>query len=352
MSEKNTKDHKEIVDKLKDMILDGAMGEEDRSIAAKVEEYVKTTKAWFSLPMVYNALGITGPKQDVKDRKNVRMKILRMVDKHILERDSKVEGKYRKIDETCEEMRWWEDGEDDVPIILPFGLHKYVKIYPGNIILISGKKDSGKTGMLLSIIRDNFDNKELYEYYKKRIHYPDVPLFHYYNCETPKDELRPRIKLVGGDKYKEWIKEVKFWERTHHFSIVMQKYVVNLVDYLDAKEDPFKMKAYMDQIHDKVYGGSGIAIVARQLVEKEYKGKKVISGFGGEYVKNKPRLVLQLTEDTLLVEAAKTPRIQEDGRFLNINGWTARFELKDGCKFEITKELGPQMYNLMTREME
>ena len=357
MSEKNTKEGKTRAQITLESAFEPATEEqlqvEERncSLAAEVEEYINTTKAWFTLNSVYQALGVTTQKH-VKDRKNVRMKVLRMVDKNILERDTKKEGIYRIVDETCDEIKWWEDEEEDVPIKLPFNLHKYVKIYPGNIILISGLKDSGKTGMMLRIIQDNFNNSELCEYYKSHIHYPDIPLFHYYNCETPKAELRPRIKLVAGKTYKEWQKEVKFWERTHAFAQVMQRHVINLVDYLDAKEDPFKMKAYMDQIHDKIYGGAGIAIVARQLVEKEYKGKKVLSGFGGNYVKNKPRLVVQLTGDCLLVENAKTPRMQEDGKFYNINGWTARFTVKDGHFFEITKELGPQMYNPLRQRWE
>ena len=320
--------------------------EKERVIATDVEDYVLKTKAWFTLTSVYGALGIT-TKEHVKDRKNVRMKILRMVDKNLLEHHSSIEGKYRLIDETCEEIRWWEGEESEIPIILPFGLHRYVKIYPGNSILISGKKDSGKTAMMLRMIQDNLNNEKLLEYYKSHIHYPNVKLFNYFNCETPKPELRERVKLVAGDDLQDWIQKVTFWERTSDFAQVMQRHVINCIDYLDAKEDAFKMKTYMDHIHNKIYGGAGIAIVARQLVKKEYKGKIILSGYGGEYVKNKPRLVLQLTEDTLLVEAAKNPAKREDGSYENINGWAAKFDLIGGHEFRITKQLGPQVYDPM-----
>ena len=66
--------------------------EKERTIATDVEEYVLATKAWFTLTSVYLALGIT-TKEHVKDRKNVRMKILRMVDKNLLEHHSSIEGK-------------------------------------------------------------------------------------------------------------------------------------------------------------------------------------------------------------------------------------------------------------------
>jgi len=339
----------QFIEEYKELIIQEGSTEEqkkERVIATDVEEYVLATKAWFTLTSVYLALGIT-TKEHVRDRKNVRMKILRMVDKNLLEHHSSIEGKYRLIDETCEEIRWWEGEDCEVPIILPFNLHRYVKIYPGNSILISGKKDSGKTAMMLRIIQDNLNNGALLKYYQSHTHYPDVTPFNYFNCETPKPELRERIRLVSGDDLPGWIKKVTFWERTSDFAQVMQRNVMNFIDYLDAKEDAFKMKTYMDQIHNKIYGGAGIAIVARQLVKKEFKGKVILSGYGGEYVKNKPRLVLQLTEDTLLVEAAKNPAKRADGSYENINGWAAKFDLKDGHDFVVTKQLGPQTYDPM-----
>ena len=350
MSDKSTKNHKETVDKLKELILTG-VDSEGKSVAAEVEEYVSSTKAWFTLNSVYQALGVTTQKH-VKDRKNVRMKVLRMEKKGILEHHGRDEGKYRLILTEKKRMKWWEGEEGEVPIKLPFNLHKYVKIYPGNIILISGKKNAGKSAVLLNIIRDNINNKELFKYYEKYINPPDDLLFNFLNCETGDTELKNRIRPLVKDNLQDWIEKVDWVECTHSYAQMMQKNSINLLDYLDAKEDPFKMKSYMDAIHNTIIGNKGIAIVARQLIEKEVKGKKILSGYGGEYVKNKPRLVLQLTDGALLVEDVKNPREKEGGGSEDINGWTARFILKNGHEFEITKELGPQMYNPLNQRWE
>lgn len=349
MSPRTKEEDAQYTKELKELIIKEGSTEEqtkERVIATDVEEYVLTTKAWFTLTSVYYALGVT-TKEHVKDRKNVRMKILRLEKQGILEHHGRDEGKYRLVILEKTRMKWWENIKGEIPIILPFNLHKYVKIYPGNIILISGKKNAGKSALLLKIIKDNLNNEALFEYYKKHIKPPDDLLFNYLNSETGEVELKNRIFPMLNDNLKDWAEKVDWIECTHSYSHMLQRNLINLIDYLDAKEDAFKMKSYMDAIHNTLAGCEGIAIVARQLIVKEFKGKTILSGYGGDYVKNKPRLVLQLIDGVLLVEDAKNPQTKEGGANENIDGWTVKFDLIDGHDFVVTKQLGPQTYDPM-----
>ena len=86
---------------------------------------------------------------------NGRVIFHRLAKEGILERDPKLNGRFRLVNKECEKMDFLSVGTDIVYISLPFGLNNMVEIMPGNIILIAGEPNAGKTALLLNIIRHN-----------------------------------------------------------------------------------------------------------------------------------------------------------------------------------------------------
>jgi hypothetical protein len=53
------------------------------------------------------------------------------------------------------EQKWWLDEGKPLGLVIPLGVEKYAKIFPGNIILLEGEKSQGKSTFALEFARLN-----------------------------------------------------------------------------------------------------------------------------------------------------------------------------------------------------
>jgi len=190
----------------------------------------------------------------------------------------------------------------------PFGIEYYFKTYPGNIIVVAGSPDAGKTAFLLNLIRLNQYDFSIY----------------YQSSEMGKDELQNRLLNFEGIELDDWNFTAE--ERSSDFADVIRPNCLNIIDYMELSGDFYMVAEYLKQIHDKL--DDGIAIVALQ------KDPKADQGRGGTFGLEKPRLYLNMDSGKIKIRKAKNWTHPEQ----NPNGLTLNYKIVGGCKFIITDD--------------
>jgi hypothetical protein len=202
-------------------------------------------------------------------------------------------------------MDWLNCETKTVPLCLPFGLHKLVEIMPGNIILVAGSPNAGKTAFLLNIIRYNMSKFKI----------------HYFNSEMGSGELKKRLSKFDDILLKNW--KFTAYERGGQFQDVIKsgEGKINIIDFLEIYENFYEISKPLAEIHKKLK--DAIAIVALQ------KNPGCDTGLGGYRTLEKPRLALSIDSGVLKIVKAKNWRTAE-----NPNGQQIRFKLVNGCSLK------------------
>jgi hypothetical protein len=272
---------------------------------ARIEEWVKDTSGWFSYEELDRELGIKLPK-DKDNRRQIihRLKVDGKVEAH--PRDNKlmrfVNVAVRVIDFKSASLR------STLAVRYPFGIEKHFNTYPGNIVVVAGAPDAGKTAFLLNFVKLNMFDFSIY----------------YQSSEMGKDELASRLENFEHINLEDWnfIAE----ERSHDFADVIRPDCINIIDYLELSGDFYMVADYLKAIHDKL--SSGIALVALQ------KKPNADTARGGYFSLEKPRLYLNMDQNKLKIRKAKNWTDPKK----NPNGLVVNFKLVGGCKFIVTSD--------------
>ena len=237
-----------------------------------------------------------------------------LVDSGELERVGNRRGYYRQPQSKLVKMDIAAAVPKPEPIFLPFGMSKFVSLFPGNIVTIGGMKNSGKTGLLLNIA---FDNRDSYK-------------VHYFNSEMGPEETKLRcLKYCDSNRtgFSEW-RNIEFYERSQDFSDVIftGKGNLNIIDFYECHGEFFSMGEGIRKIHDRLDGA--IAIIAIQ----QNPGNEL--PLGGSRVTEKSRLHLSNTYnygDTyphkLKIEIGKNWAMEGE----NPRGLYVKYKLGGGC---------------------
>jgi hypothetical protein len=239
----------------------------ESSITGSVRELIDSIEGVFTTGQIYRDLGAAS----VQEKAAIRQAIVRLKGSKIQPTGTQA-GQWRIIRGDVAEMNFDAPPQEPLELWLPFDLHNYVEIMPGNIIVITGDADAGKTAVLLNIIKRNIAKWQC----------------HYFNSEMGTEELRKRLMLFPDFP----MRNPRFhaYERTFDFQDVIQpgRYSLNIIDYLEIVDDFFKVSGYLNQIHRAL--GESIAIVAIQK-----KNRNSPMPLGAERTLEKPRLVISLS---------------------------------------------------------
>lgn len=123
---------------------------------------------------VYNRQQVTTREE----KKKVAVILARLEKEGLLEKTGRIAGEYHIINSECDEIHFLDAEVKTVDLWLPFNLHNMVQIMPGNIIVVAGEPNAGKTAALLNIVRSNMDTWKT----------------HYYSSEMGASELRNRLQ--------------------------------------------------------------------------------------------------------------------------------------------------------------
>jgi hypothetical protein len=281
-----------------------------KTLTDELRDWITQSSGTFVVETIYADLCI---RDDKGARDAIRQAIKKMVEGGLLLRvaDGRYGG-YKKPDTKTEEMDLDATTVGHFDFKLPLGLSNLVKLYPGNVVVIAGEPNVGKTAFMLECVRLNMDKHEI----------------DYYTSEMGPSELRSRRDLVNAEhpglqwKWHPYERNVNFWE-------VMDPKRVSVIDYLEVTDSFYLIGQRLSEIHNKL-ASQGLAIVA---IQKGW-GKEL--GRGGDLGMEKPRLYVTLSQN--LDVGQKFARITKAKTFAdphrNPNGLVRPFTLHNAYRFE------------------
>lgn len=277
-----------------------------RNITDDVRDYAKDAEGEFSLAQMFSTLNILS-----KEEKDLGRHAIKSLAKDgIIEATGKKTGIYRKIQSDMEIINWQTADEKEYPIDFPLGLSSLVKLYPGNIAVLAGASNVGKTSFMLETIRLNQKQHKVF----------------YFNSEMGASELKIRLNQFPEDmiKWNPW--EFTAIERSSNFADVIQPDALNIIDFMEVYDEFYKIGAWIRDVHNKLKSGVAIIAIQKKASTKNFNQQ---FGRGGELTLEKPRLYLSMDRGRLEIVKAKIWRNHET----NPNGLIRTFNLVNGCKF-------------------
>jgi hypothetical protein len=276
----------------------------NRSLSEEIREWILSSNGQFFSRDIQNCLGLSSRK----DQKLVWWVLNDMIEKGFVERSGNRHGCYRRIEGECEEIDFVHASTETVDLWLPFDIQELVEVMPGNIIVIAGEVNAGKTAFLLNVVQGNMDKFDV----------------HYFSSEMGASELRKRL-FKFDCPLDRWRFKAK--ERSDNFADVIApgEGRLNIIDFLEIHENFFEIGGRLAEIHKKLKGAVGIVAIQ--------KNPGVDVGLGGFRGLEKPRLYLAMSQGRLKIVKAKIWATSE-----NPNGKEVNFKLVEGSKFKKTDD--------------
>lgn len=167
------------------------------------------------------------------------------------------------------------------PLVFPGEIEKMAYILPGQVIAVSGSKNSGKTLFCLSTAYANRMNGDVYFFAAQ---------------ENTREILDDRLSKFGYPP-EEWQK-INFVRQQQDFHQVIQPNAINIIDYFAVPESEFfKMGTFIDKIANRIE--KGILLLALQM----NPGKR--SARGGDQTKDRAALYIILDGGKAILEEVK-----------------------------------------------
>ncbi len=274
-------------------------GNVTQSLSAKILEWVGETSGWFELRDLDKEMAITADA----DKHNRTVILARMIKADHIERHPSINGRFRHVESYSEEIDFKSTTRGLVlDLHWPMQIEDYVHLYPGNLAVLAGNSNAGKTAFCLSFIHLNHEGK--------------MPV--YYLCsEMEGEELGDRLAEFGIDI--EWRFKAK--DRKIDFDQAIVPDAINVIDYIDLDTDWFLIKRHLEKIRLKL--GRGFALVAMQK-----KGNLEL-GYGQDRSLATPKLYLSMSAGKLTIVKGKVPA----KRGVSANGLQRTFIIQDGAYF-------------------
>lgn len=244
-------------------------------LKSALKEWILLDKRTFNIKDAYNDLGITNPKQ----KKTVSSYLSNFCDEGLIERKIGQRGVFLYKESECSYISFIEVGSNkDMGSIvsLPLGLEALgIQVMPGNLIVVAGESNAGKTSVTLNIAHDNllsFGGK--------------FPELKYFSSEMGPMELHTRVKAFGEPMGK-WA-GMKAMERTRDFHQVIDPHGLNIIDFMEVHDEFYLVGQWMRLIHETLK--DGVCVIALQ------KKRGMDFGRSGEFSLEKPRIYLSISE--------------------------------------------------------
>ena len=265
---------------------------------------------------IQGVTGIFSNKQlmeemDIPRTKKAQVSIYlnRFVDEGLIVKVGGKYGNWRRVEEELTRIRLKEKVDRTVDVKLPFGLNDMVEIRPGNIIVLAGFPNAGKTSLILNIAAGN-----MYDF-----------KCHLFSSEMGQDELTMRLGKFEDVPWEDWDKYLHAYSRTENFSDVIRPSQgnINFIDFIEISDEFYKIGGYLTEIHNKLNGA--IAIVALQ----KNPGTDIARGGYGSL--EKPRLYISIDPGRMKIVKAKNWKGKT-----NPNRLEMTFKLHNGTEFQQT----------------
>lgn len=192
----------------------------NKNLTNEIREVISSTSGNFSSTFIYET-STSSTLPPPKERRKISAILSRFVAEGFIERVGSQNGIFRRVEKECEAMDFINCKSETVGLWLPFSLNKMVELMPGNIVVIAGSPNAGKTALLLDVVRNNQARFEV----------------HYFNSEMGSSELKKRLEKFEDIQLNEW--RFYAWERSDNFADVIKpgKGVINIIDFLEIHDN-------------------------------------------------------------------------------------------------------------------
>ena len=275
-----------------------------------IEAWIKTVhKGTFAVRDCWLDLCIESPEA----RQHLRVILLRCEEKKLIVKSS-TNGHYRIVESELIPIEWKKANIENVlPILLPFDIHKYAKLYPKSIVIVAGVKNQGKSAFLYETIRMNMDTF-------------NVVLF---NSETGAEQMKERFEPLNIPDPPPF----QSYEKYDCFADVLDPEALTVIDYLDFDSEVYLAGAAINEIFKKLT--TGACIIGMQMppparVKQPDGSIKNVSrdlAYGGAFTAKRAALYITLAEGICKLVHVKNPAMK--GVNPNNRQWSYRFD-QDG----------------------
>jgi len=208
---------------------------------------------------------------------------------------------YRIIDDKIREIPWWDaKAGDKLNIRYPygvedateFGFEESIILYPGDMICLAGEGNRGKTAFALNFLFNNMNKFKESILFTSEFNPPKFRdrISHFTWVNLMDENGKPKFKVAKQEE---------------NFQDVIIPDALNIIDWINLTDEPWKISDIMDKIQNKL--GNGLALVVLQ--KRSYKTYAV----GGEASKDYASAYFTISYDKeqqsniLFVEKVKTP---------------------------------------------
>ena len=204
----------------------------DRNLSQEVRDWVKLTKGHFYLTDAHNDLHIL-TKQE---KHNLEVILSRLADEGVIERYGSRRGCYRLVCDKYETLDIGNAPTDCLDFKAPLGIMQHCRIFPKNVILVSGLANQGKSAMAFELARLN------------RYMFPDKVRF--MTSEAGDTEIRDKLLLYPQDNKKGtmhldwWLNNVEFIPRFADWQDLINPDGLNVIDYISDYVEAYKIPHY------------------------------------------------------------------------------------------------------------
>ncbi len=253
-----------------------------------VLQYLKLVNGTFNTRQMCAELNIV----TLEAKGHLRVILHRLTETGVIAKTG-IDGTYRKIESEKKVIDWQTaDPGKSLPLVLPFEIHKYCRIYPKSIIIIAGSKNEGKTSFLLKCIQLNMNRF----------------LIDLYNSETGPEQLKERLTPLDIPEPAPF----NTYERYDNFADVIEPDHFSVIDYLDTNSEVYLVGSEIDAIFRKLTTGCAIIGLQKPPPSVTYvKGvKKVIErdlAYGGGFTAKRAVLYISLSSHKCKLVYVKTP---------------------------------------------
>lgn len=283
---------------------------QERNLAHEIKEWVGVTSGVFCVTDIYLALHLV----TTEDKSNARQVLRRLKEDGIIEVYGKKSDVYRRLNPEYIEMPYKEAVIKPLDIDWPLDIGQYVYIYAKNLIVFAGTKDSGKTTLMLDVIKRNQAKWDT----------------HYFSSEMGNEELSMRLQKHTDIKLHDW--KFSAYEKTDYFADVIKPDAFNVIDYIEINKDFSEIGDQLKAIHQRL--DKGIALIGIQKKWDEIWGR------GGQFTSQRPRLYITLESRGKDIGVA-TIRVAKNrkGEF-NPVGLSRKYRMIDGWKIVADEDWG------------
>lgn len=246
-----------------------------------------------------------------KDDDNLRAQMSSvLVERKIVSSLGRNDGIYKVIKPVLP-VNWWDDKGNESPLDFKFprsyddntefGIEELVEIFAGDLIVIAGKSNAGKTTLALSLMGENLDLM------------PSVLMGGEYTAIDGKISPKFKRRMKRMD-WVEWMKEGKPRFQLYPVGSDYEDYIQadahNIVDWISLPGEYYLIDTVMKTIKDRVGGGVGTIVIQKNSSSEWGEGGERTERYADVYITIDPFG----NESILTLGKVKAPKSKATGR--------------------------------------